>query len=105
MFLASPLGSPGPGTWRVVPEALPSGRQAIVALVLVAVLVIVLWIPVWGDRLTAYLSKHGPKVMPRMALAGIGVLLTGLVVKVTVLDIVGGCLVGIVLLAVFLDNY
>lgn len=105
MSLASPFGSTDPANWHAVPEALPSGRQAIVALVLVAVLVIVLWIPVWGDRLTAYLSKHGPKVMPRMALAGIGILLTGLVVKVTALDIAGGCLVGIVLLAVFLDNY
>ncbi len=105
MFLASPLGSPGPGIWHVAPEALPSGRQAIVALVLVAVLVIVLWIPVWGDRLTAYLSKHGPKVAPRTALVGIGILLTGMVVRVTLLDIVGGCLIGVVLLAVFLDNY
>ncbi|HYS33092.1 MAG TPA: hypothetical protein VEM58_12625 [Streptosporangiaceae bacterium] len=70
-----------------------------------AVLIGLLWIPVLGDRLNDVLSKHAPKVAPRMLLVGLGFLLTGLVIGVQVLAVVGACLVGVLVLALILDNY
>ena len=93
------------GHWRTAAAALPSGRQVIVALACVAVVVVMLWIPVLGDRLTAYLSRVGPKAAPRMFLLGLGALLAGLAFRFGALELVGGCLIGLVLLAVILDNY
>jgi len=93
------------GHWRAMPAALPSGRQVIVALACVAVVVVVLWIPVLGDRLTAYLSKVGPRVVPRMFVFGLGALLAGLAFRFGALELVGGGLIALVLLALILDNY
>ena len=84
---------------------LSQGRLIVGALVGIAVVIGVLWVPVLSDRFTAFLSRTGPKAAPRVLLAGGGVLVLGLVTGVRLLDIVGGCLIGVVLLAVFFDNY
>lgn len=75
------------------------------ALVCMAVVAGVLWVPVLGDRLTATVSKHAPRVFPRMLLLGLALLVLGLVVHVGILDVVGGALAGVVVLAVIVDNY
>jgi Kef-type K+ transport system membrane component KefB len=82
-----------------------SGHGILVGLVIVAVVAGLLWIPVLGDRLTATVSKHAPRVFPPMLLLGIALLVLGLVVHVGILDVVGGCLAGVVVLAVIVDNY
>ncbi len=81
------------------------GRLILGGLVCVAVLIGVLWIPVLGDRLNSFLSKNAPKVAPRMFLVGLGFLLTGLVIHVQVLALAGACLIGVLVLALILDNY
>ena len=82
-----------------------SGHGILVALAGVAVVAGLLWIPVLGDRLTETVSKHAPRVFPRMLLLGLALLGLGLVVHIGILDIVGGCLAGVVVLAVIVDNY
>jgi Kef-type K+ transport system membrane component KefB len=82
-----------------------SGHGILVGLVIVAVVAGLLWIPVLGDRLTDTVSKHAPRVFPPMLLLGIALLVLGLVVHVGILDVVGGCLAGVVVLAVIVDNY
>ena len=82
-----------------------TGHGILVALVAVAVVAGLLWIPVLGDRLTDTVSKHAPRVFPRMLLLGLALLGLGLVVQVGILEIVGGCLAGVVVLAVIVDNY
>ena len=86
--------------------ALPlSGHGILVALIGVAVVAGLLWIPVLGDRLTDTVSKHAPQVFPRMLVLGLVLLVLGLVVHIGILDIVGGSLAGVVVLAVIVDNY
>ncbi|HUZ57065.1 MAG TPA: hypothetical protein VMU94_31685 [Streptosporangiaceae bacterium] len=82
-----------------------SGHGILVGLVCIAVVAGLLWVPVLGDRLTDTVSKHAPRVFPRILLLGLGLLTLGLVVHVRILDVVGGCLAGVVVLAVVLDNY
>lgn len=81
------------------------GRQVLVVLAVMAVLIVLLWIPVLGDRLVDLLSRNAPKIAPRMFLLGLGILVIGLVVRVRVLDVVGGCLIGAIVLGLILDNY
>ncbi|GEM_PF-1863748 len=77
----------------------------LVVLVCVAVLLGLLWVPVLGDRLYGFLSEKAPKVAPRMFLLGLGLLLTGLVVQAWILECVGACLIGVLVLGMILDNY
>ena len=95
----------GPDRALSVPVIGLSGKQALVAAVGVAVLVVALCVPVWWDKLTAAASKRASKAAPRVFLLGTGVLVTGLVARVGVLDIAGACLIGAVVLAAILDNY
>jgi hypothetical protein len=73
--------------------------------VLVAILLGLLWIPVLGDRLSGFLSRTAPRAAPRMFFLGLGLLAAGLVVRIRVLDIIGACLIGALVLGVILDNY
>jgi hypothetical protein len=82
-----------------------SGARMLVILALIAVASIVLWIPVLGDRLKAEANRLAPKVAPRVFLLGLAVLLAGLVIRMKVLDIIGGCLIGGLALAVLLNEY
>ena len=84
---------------------LSQGRLIVGALAGIAVVIGLLWIPVLGDRFTAFLSRTGPKAAPKILLAGGGLLALGLMTGVRLLDIVGGSLVGVVVLAVVFDNY
>ncbi len=82
-----------------------SGRLLMVVLVGIAVFIGLLYGPVIGDRLMDTVSKKASKAAPRVFLAGLGVLLTGLVVRVQILDVAGAFLIGSVVLAAILDNY
>lgn len=80
-------------------------REVIVIAAGITVLVVLLWLPVLGDRMSATVSRKAPKVAPRMFGVGLGILLLGLVVKVVLITVVGGCLMGLVLLAALADKY
>jgi hypothetical protein len=82
-----------------------SGRQVVVALICVAVVVALLAGPVLAEALLDVASKAGEKAAPGAFFLGLGVLLIGLVARVQIMDIVGACLIGAVLLAVILHYY
>jgi len=82
-----------------------TGKQDLIAAALVIVVVLLLYIPVWWDKFSSVASKKASRAAPRVFLLGTGVLLAGLAVRVGVLDIVGACLIGAVVLAAILDNY
>ena len=82
-----------------------SGRYIVLALAAIVVIVVLLWIPVLSDQITAVLSQTAPKWAPVMLLSGGALLVTGMVVHVTQLEIAGGILIGLVALAFFIDNY
>ena len=81
------------------------GRQVIVVAAVLVLLFTLLWVPVLSDRFTSFLSKKAPRFAPRIFFAGLGILLTGLVVNVAFLIIAGSALMGLILLAWILDNY
>jgi hypothetical protein len=82
-----------------------SGHGILAGLVCIAVVAGLLWLPVLSDQLTATVSKHAPRVFPPMFLLGLALLVLGLVAHVGILDIVGGSLAGVVVLALIVDNY
>jgi hypothetical protein len=82
-----------------------TGRQVLVLLGCVVAGIGLLWLPVLGDRLTALVGAKAPRVAPRLFLLGFGLLITGLVAGVRELDVVGGCLIGILVLGVILQTY
>ncbi len=82
-----------------------SGRYIVLALVAIVVIVVLLWIPVLSDQITAVLSETAPKWAPRMLLGGTALLVLGLTIHVGPLEIAGGALIGFVALAFFIDNY
>jgi hypothetical protein len=82
-----------------------SGRQVVVALIVVAVIVALLAGPVLAEALLDVASKAGERAAPGAFFLGLGVLLIGLVARVQILDIAGACLIGAVLLAVILHYY
>jgi hypothetical protein len=82
-----------------------SGRYILLALAAIVVIVVLLWIPVLSDQITAVLSQTAPKWVPVMLLSGGALLVTGMVVHVTQLEIAGGILIGLVALAFLIDNY
>lgn len=82
-----------------------SVRQAVVALVFVAVFIGFLAGPILAEALFDFFSKGVERAAPGAFFLGLGVLLTGLASGVRALDIAGGCLIGAVVLAVIVDNY
>ena len=82
-----------------------SGRYIVMALAAIAVIIVVLWIPVLSDQITAALSATAPKWAPIMLGSGAVLLAFGLTVHVGPLAIAGGILIGLVALAFFIDNY
>jgi hypothetical protein len=84
---------------------LSQGRLIVGALAGIVVVIGLLWIPVLGDRFTAFLSRTGPQAAPKILLAGGGLFVLGLIAGVPPLEIAGGSLVGLVVLAVLFDNY
>ncbi|HEX9064233.1 MAG TPA: hypothetical protein VF843_03945 [Streptosporangiaceae bacterium] len=64
-----------------------------------------LWLPVLGDHITAFLSKQGNKYGPRTVLIGLVLLIAGLVGHVRLLALIGGVMAGVVIFAAIIDNY
>jgi hypothetical protein len=77
----------------------------LVAVVSGVALLGLLWLPVLGDRLTGFLSGKLPGIAPRIFFIGLGIGVAGLVTGVRILDIVGACLIGGLVLAAVADNY
>ena len=75
------------------------------ALGVIVVVSVLLWLPVLGDHLSAFLSKAGNKYGPRTVLIGLVLLIAGLVGQVRIVAIVGGVMAGVVILAAIVDNY
>ena len=82
-----------------------SGTQILGAIGVIVVVSVILWIPVLWDHLTAFMSMNAPKWVPRIFVAGLALLITGLMAGVHLLAIVGGCTIGGLLAALLYDNY
>jgi hypothetical protein len=82
-----------------------SGRYIVLALVAIVVIVVLLWIPVLSDQITAALSSTAPVWAPRMLIGGAALLVIGLTVHYGPLEIAGGAMMGFVVLAFLIDNY
>src|SRR5258708_22785072 len=54
--------------------ALISGRQIVLALLAIAVVSVILWIPVLSDRVMDFLSRNSPRYAPLTFVAGFGFL-------------------------------
>lgn len=101
---ASPVGMLGQHAEHGV-AAVFSGSQILVVLLCIGIVSVLLWIPVLGDRLMAFLSTTGPKVAPRIFLVGSALLVVGLVARVVILDVAGASLIGLLVLGFLLDSY
>jgi hypothetical protein len=82
-----------------------SGGQILGAIGVIAVVSVVLWIPVLWDQLTAFLSINAAKWVPRVFVAGLALVVTGLMAGVDILAIVGGCTIGGLAAALLYENY
>lgn len=96
---------PGHHARDVVTTTLLPVSPILVVLVLAAVMIGLLWVPVLTDRLTSFLSRTAPRAAPRMFFLGLGIGVTGLVIRVQVLEIAGASLIGILVLALIFDKY
>lgn len=85
--------------------ALLSGRQIVLALLVIAVVSVVLWIPVLYDQVMDFLSRNAPRYMPLSFAAGLALLVIGLVAGVRILDIVGASVIGALALGFLVENY
>jgi len=81
------------------------GRQIVIMLVVMAVAFVILWLPVLGDRFYNVLSVKGPRVAVPTFFIGLVVLGLGFLAHSQWLEIAGGCMSGVVVLALILDNY
>ena len=81
------------------------GRQILIMLAVMGVAFAILWLPVLGDRFYNVLSVKGPRVAVPMFFIGLVILGLGFLAHAQLLQIVGGCMSGIVVLALILDNY
>lgn len=95
----------GPYRGVLTAGAMIHGRQIVIMLIVAAVLFVILWIPVLGDRFYDSVSASAPKVALPVFLIGLGLLGIGFAGHLTVLQIAGGAMAGTVVLAVILDNY
>jgi hypothetical protein len=82
-----------------------SAHLIILALICAALFAILLAAPVVGDSLFDVFVARAAKVAPAVFLTGLGILLIGIVAKVMIFDVVGGCLAGAVLLGTIVVNY
>ncbi len=98
--LANPVSLPG-----TVLAFLSALRVVLVIAGCVTAAFILLWLPVLGDRLTSYLSRNAPKFAPRIFMIGLGILVTGMITKLAVLDVAGACMIGALVLGWIYDNY
>ncbi|HEX9520158.1 MAG TPA: hypothetical protein VF940_28770 [Streptosporangiaceae bacterium] len=85
--------------------ALFSGRQIVLALLVIAAVSVILWIPVFSDQMMDFLSRTAPRYAPLTFLAGLGLLVIGLVAGVRILDIIGASMIGALALGFLVENY
>jgi hypothetical protein len=90
---------------RRIAAALFSGRQIVIGLIVLVVLVILLVGPVIGENLMNSATAGAARVAPAVFLIGLGILVLGLVAQLGVLEVAGGCLMGAVLLGAILRDY
>jgi hypothetical protein len=102
--LSGPLGILGQHAHSPMAFSIPSD-QLIGIGIIVTVVVVLLSIPVMSDISTAYMSKKIRRVALRTILIGGAILLLGIAIGVEILDILGACLIGAIVLAAILDNY
>lgn len=82
-----------------------SGRNILIAVIVLAVLLIILVIPVIAETLLNSATAVAARVAPRVFLIGLGVLVLGLVARLGILEVAGACLMGGVLLGAILRDY
>jgi small-conductance mechanosensitive channel len=85
--------------------ALFSGRQIVLALLVIAVVSVVLWIPVLSDQVMDFLTRNAPRYAPLTFLAGLGLLVIGVVAGIGILDIIGASMIGALALGYLVENY
>jgi hypothetical protein len=95
----------GPHRGYAAAGALLSGRQIALALLIIAVVSVVLWIPVLYDQVMDFLSRNAPRYMPLTFAAGLALLVIGLVAGVRILDIIGASVIGALALGLLVENY
>jgi hypothetical protein len=103
--LSDPLPIPGHHRGYATAAALFSGRQIALALLVIAVVSVILWIPVLSDQVMDFLSRNAPRYMPLSFAAGLGLLVIGLVAGVRILDIIGASVIGALALGYLVENY
>ncbi len=82
-----------------------SGRIAVVVLLALGAALLFLIGPVIGQSLMGAFEAQAEKFAPRLFLVGLGVLVTGLIISIQLVAVIGGCLMGAVLLAALLKHY
>jgi hypothetical protein len=82
-----------------------SGRLLIVVLICGAVFFVLLTGPVVGDVLLEWASREGAKIGPKVLAVGLSTLIIGLAIGLPILELVGGCVLGALVLGFILDNY
>jgi hypothetical protein len=82
-----------------------SGRQIVVGLIGVAVILVVLGVPVLGETLLGFVAGGALRLAPSVFVIGLVVLLVGLLAGMAILTVIGACLLGVILLGVVLKNY
>lgn len=82
-----------------------SGRMGVLVLLVLGAALFFLIGPVIGQSLMGSFTAQAARVAPRLFLVGLGVLLTGLVVGVELIAVIGGCLMGAVVLGALLEHY
>ena len=82
-----------------------SGRLAELVLVVLGAVLFFLIGPVIYQSLMGAFTARAARIAPRAFLAGLGVLVTGLVTGIGVIAVAGGALMGAVLLGALLEHY
>ncbi len=82
-----------------------SGRQIVIALIVIAVMVVLLVAPLVGGALAELASQGVEKAAPGTFFLGLGILAVGLVAGVRIIDIAGASVAGAAVLGVILNNY
>jgi len=98
MALASPAVARHATAWF-------SGRLVIAALIFIAVFVLLLVAPLIWEVMAEGASRGFEKAAPGTFFLGLGVLVVGLISGMNAIEITGGCLVGVVVLGVIVNNY
>lgn len=103
--MSGPAPIPGAGGNLDLGSMPFSGRYIVLSLIAIAVISGILWIPVLSDHINAGLSRTSRIWVPVMILSGSALLALGLTIHFGPLAITGGVLIGLVALALLVDNY